>query len=153
MATVTTVFRRRKLPGAGLQKVFLDLRRWPTLSVIILTALFIVGIFGPPIKAGGLEYPGFAPYGYAEGTPKDRTIPPFWGREQVKMKTVVQRVNQLRQEATYQVSLRDARKIKPDAQLGEQVPVVSGSLVLSPTPWAPTKWVGISPAVWSTRPG
>ena len=112
------------MPGAGLHKVFSDLRRWPTISVIILTVLFIVGIFGPPLKVGFLDYLGFAPYGYAEGTPKDRTIPPFWGREQVKMKTVVQSVNQLRQEATYQVSLRNARKIKPGAQLGDQVPVV-----------------------------
>ncbi|MFQ6031142.1 MAG: ABC transporter permease subunit, partial [Dehalococcoidia bacterium] len=122
--TINNILRRPRSLVSGPQPLLLRLRRWPTVSIIILAVLFIVGIFGPPIKAGFLEYSGFAPYGYAEGTAKDRTIPPFWGRERVKMKTVVQSVNQLRQEATHQISLRDARKIKPAAQLGDQVPVV-----------------------------
>ena len=80
MATINNVLRRPKFAISGPQSLLLRLRRWPTVSIIILMVLFVVGIFGPPIKAGALDYPGSAPYGYAEGTAKDRTIPPFWGK-------------------------------------------------------------------------
>ena len=124
MAANAELFVSRKTWVSQAQEMVSTFRRWPMVSTFVLVALVIIGILGPPIKIGGLEYPGFAPYGYAEGTSTDRNIPPFWSSEKTTPKTVVQSVNQFRAEASSQVSLRNARVIDPDAQLGDQVAVV-----------------------------
>ena len=87
-------------------------RRLPLIPIFILLLVVVSGITAHWI----------APHHPTKGTLADRNLPGFWGGEKSTLKTVVEEVEV--GIGHRQINLEDAREIKGDAVLGDQVKVV-----------------------------
>ena len=115
MAEVTTTLRRRRQGLPSWQQIGHVLRRWPVLPIVVLTALVVVGLFAPLIS----------PYNPLDIDLPARNTPPFWVEAQTESRTVALRVDKLSSEDRLKMSLRDARKINPNAEVGEVITVIT----------------------------
>jgi len=97
------------------QQIGYVLRRWPVLPIVVLTTLVVVGLFAPLI----------APYNPLDIDLPARNTPPFWVDVETESRTVAERVDKLSAEDRFKISLRDARKIKEDAVVGEVITVIT----------------------------
>ena len=88
-------------------------RRLPLLPVSMLLLVLISGITAPWI----------APHSPTRGTLSDRNLPGFWGGERITLKAVVEEVEI--GLGHRQMTLEDARNIKADVVLGDEVGVVT----------------------------
>ena len=113
MADATVVIRRSRRRIPSWQQIGHVLRRWPVLPIAILTALVTVGLFAPL----------FAPFDPLRVDLPARNTPPFWVAVETEERTVVQTVDKLSEEDRLNIALKDARKIKEDAALGDVVVV------------------------------
>lgn len=116
MAVETTRILRR--PRAALPSwptIRHVLRRWPVIPMVVLSVLVLVGVLAPVLSP---HDPLLVDLG-AHNTP------PFWYEPEVSTRTVVERVDKLSAEARSQISLREAQRIDPDAQVGQEMEVVT----------------------------
>ena len=93
--------------------VYKTIRRLPLIPVFLLSLVVIAGVFAPIL----------APHDPEKGELKERNIPPAWSGGEKSSKIVVERVSI--NERTTAVTLADALKINPAAQLGDEVDVFS----------------------------
>ncbi|MCH8897606.1 MAG: ABC transporter permease subunit [Chloroflexi bacterium] len=73
----------------------------------------------------GLFAPLVAPYDPLRVDLPARNTPPFWVEAETEARTVAQRVDKLSEEDRLKISLRDARKIKEDAAVGDVIIVIT----------------------------
>ena len=92
---------------AGAYRLF---RRWPIIPVFILALVLVCGIFAPLIAAHDPEL----------GRLENQKIPPFWysAKTEDTPRTVVERVSIANRNT--EISLSEARKSDPEAQIGDQ---------------------------------
>jgi len=88
-----------------------SLRRLPIIPVALLSIVVFAGVTADWI----------APHDPERGDLRLRMLPPFWSGEETTIKTVVDKVALGHSNA--QISLRDAQKIRTEAELGESVAV------------------------------
>ena len=100
----------RKARAAG---VYRKLRRWPVIPVFLLGLVVFAGLFAPLL----------APHDPEKGDLRERNIPPVWSGGEKAVKTVVQKMTI--NERTTSVTVSDAQKIDPSAQVGDQIEVFS----------------------------
>ena len=100
----------RKARAAG---VYRKLRRWPVIPVFLLGLVVFAGLFAPLL----------APHDPEKGDLRERNIPPVWSGGEKALKTVVQKMTI--NERTTSVTVSDAQKIDPSAQVGDQIEVFS----------------------------
>lgn len=100
----------RKARAAG---VYRKLRRWPVIPVFLLGLVVFAGLFAPLL----------APHNPEKGDLRERNIPPVWSGGEKAVKTVVQKMTI--NERTTSVTVSDAQKIDPSAQVGDQIEVFS----------------------------
>ena len=98
----------RRAKAAGIYRKF---RRWPVIPVFLLGLVVFAGLFAPLIS----------PHDPEKGELRERNIPPAWSDGEKATKTVVERLSI--NERTTSVTLSDAQKIDPAAQLGDQLEV------------------------------
>ena len=98
----------RRAKAAGIYRKF---KRWPVIPVFLLGLVVFSGLFAPLIS----------PHDPEKGELRERNIPPAWSSGEKATKTVVERMSI--NERTTSVTLSDAQKIDPAAQLGDQLEV------------------------------
>ncbi|MQG28606.1 MAG: ABC transporter permease subunit [SAR202 cluster bacterium] len=98
----------RRAKAAGIYRKF---KRWPVIPVFLLGLVVFSGLFAPLIS----------PHDPEKGELRERNIPPAWSDGEKATKTVVERMSI--NERTTSVTLSDAQKIDPAAQLGDQLEV------------------------------
>lgn len=94
--------------AAGIYRKF---KRWPVIPVFLLGLVVFAGLFAPLIS----------PHDPEKGELRERNIPPAWSDGEKATKTVVERLSI--NERTTSVTLSDAQKIDPAAQVGDQISV------------------------------
>ena len=97
-----------KEKAAGIYK---KIKRLPLIPVFLLSLVVIAGVFAPIL----------APHDPEKGDLTDRNIPPAWSSGEKSVKTVVERMSI--NERTTSVTLSDALKDNPNAQLGDELEV------------------------------
>lgn len=113
--SITRVLRRPRVGLPSWATTRNILRRWPVIPLVVLSILIVVGVLAPVLS----------PHDPLLVNLNDRNTPPFWYKPVVSSLSVVQRVDKLSLEARSQISLREARQLDPDAQIGQQVEVVT----------------------------
>lgn len=98
----------RRAKAAGIYRKF---KRWPVIPVFLLGLVVFSGLFAPLIS----------PHDPEKGELRERNIPPAWSDGEKATKTVVERMSI--NERTTSVTLSDAQKIYPAAQVGDQIEV------------------------------
>lgn len=98
----------RRAKAAGIYRKF---KRWPVIPVFLLGLVVFSGLFAPLIS----------PHDPEKGELRERNIPPAWSDGEKATKTVVERMSI--NERTTSVTLSDAQKIDPAAQLGDRIEV------------------------------
>lgn len=93
--------------------IYRKLRRWPLIPVFLLGLVVFAGLFAPLIS----------PHDPEKGELQERNIPPAWSGGQSSPKMVVERLSI--NDRGSQVTLRDAQKIDPTVQVGDQVDIVT----------------------------
>ncbi len=93
--------------------VYKQIRRLPLLPVFLLSLVVIAGVFAPIL----------APHDPEKGELKERNIPPAWSGGVKSVKIVVERMS-INQRTT-SVTLADALKIDPAAQIDDEIEVFS----------------------------
>ena len=96
----------RRAKAAGIYRKF---KRWPVIPVFLLGLVVFAGLFAPLIS----------PHDPEKGELRERNIPPAWSDGEKATKTVVERMSI--NERTTSVTLSDAQKIDPAAQIGDQI--------------------------------
>ena len=96
--------------AAGIYRKF---KRWPVIPVFLLGLVVFAGLFAPLIS----------PHDPEKGELRERNIPPAWSDGEKATKAVVERLS-INERAT-SVTLSDAQKIDPSAQVGDQIAVFS----------------------------
>ena len=99
--------------GAKAVEIFRKVKRWPVIPVFLLGLVVFAGLFAPLIS----------PHDPEKGELRERNIPPAWSDGEKATKTVVERLSI--NERTTSVTLSDAQKIDPAAQVGDQISVFS----------------------------
>ena len=97
--------------GARAAGIYRKFKRWPVIPVFLLGLVVFSGLFAPLIS----------PHDPEKGELRERNIPPAWSDGEKATKTVVERMSI--NERTTSVTLSDAQKIDPAAQLGDQLEV------------------------------
>jgi len=97
--------------GAKAAGIYRKFKRWPVIPVFLLGLVVFSGVFAPLIS----------PHDPEKGELRERNIPPAWSDGEKATKTVVERMSI--NERTTSVTLSDAQKIDPAAQLGDQLEV------------------------------
>ena len=97
--------------GAKAAGIYRKFKRWPVIPVFLLGLVVFSGLFAPLIS----------PHDPEKGELRERNIPPAWSDGEKATKTVVERMSI--NERTTSVTLSDAQKIDPAAQLGDQLEV------------------------------
>ena len=97
--------------GAKAAGIYRKFKRWPVIPVFLLGLVVFSGLFAPLIS----------PHDPEKGELRERNIPPAWSSGEKATKTVVERMSI--NERTTSVTLSDAQKIDPAAQLGDQLEV------------------------------
>ena len=97
--------------GAKAAGIYRKFKRWPVIPVFLLGLVVFSGLFAPLIS----------PHDPEKGELRERNIPPSWSDGEKATKTVVERMSI--NERTTSVTLSDAQKIDPAAQLGDQIEV------------------------------
>lgn len=97
--------------GAKAAGIYRKFKRWPVIPVFLLGLVVFSGLFAPLIS----------PHDPEKGELRERNIPPAWSSGEKATKTVVERMSI--NERTTSVTLSDAQKIDPAAQLGDQIEV------------------------------
>ena len=97
--------------GAKAAGIYRKFKRWPVIPVFLLGLVVFSGLFAPLIS----------PHDPEKGELRERNIPPAWSDGEKATKTVVERMSI--NERTTSVTLSDAQKIGPAAQLGDQLEV------------------------------
>jgi peptide/nickel transport system permease protein len=97
--------------GAKAAGIYRKFKRWPVIPVFLLGLVVFSGLFAPLIS----------PHDPEKGELRERNIPPAWSDGEKATKTVVERMSI--NERTTSVTLSDAQKIDPAAQLGDQIEV------------------------------
>lgn len=107
-----------RFSGISVTGVWRSLRR----NGLLLVSVFILGI----VVLAGILAPWVAPHDPRQGELGDQKIPPVWDAGEFAQKIVVEQPELGKRKE--QVSLREAKKIKEDAVLGEtiQAPVRKG---------------------------
>ena len=100
-------------PGARMMSAARRARRLPLVPIVLLVLVLIAGIGAPWISNHDPE----------KANLRDRNLAGFWGQEESLIKTVVDQVSGGQTEV--EISLGDARKIKEDAAVGEQLEVIT----------------------------
>ena len=90
-----------------------QLRRWPVLPVALLAIVVFAGIAAPWIS----------PHDPERGNLQERHIPPFWYDSEFATKTVVERLSI--SERASQLTLSQAQKLDPQAQVGDEIEAVT----------------------------
>lgn len=93
--------------GAKAAGIYRKFKRWPVIPVFLLGLVVFAGLFAPLIS----------PHDPEMGELRERNIPPAWSDGEKATKTVVERMSI--NERTTSVTLSDAQKIDPAAQLGD----------------------------------
>ncbi|HIL30569.1 MAG TPA: ABC transporter permease subunit [Dehalococcoidia bacterium] len=93
--------------------VYRKIRRLPLIPVFLLSLVVIAGLFAPIL----------APHDPEKGELKERNIPPAWSGGVKSVKIVVERMS-INQRTT-SVTLADALKIDPAAQIDDEIEVFS----------------------------
>lgn len=93
--------------------VYKKIRRLPLVPVFLLSLVVIAGVFAPIL----------APHDPEKGELKERNIPPAWSSGEKDVKIVVERMSI--NERTTSVTLTDALKTNPAAQIGDKIEVFS----------------------------
>lgn len=93
--------------------VYRKLRRLPLIPIFLLSLVVIAGVFAPIL----------APHDPEKGELKERNIPPAWSSGEKDVKIVVERMSI--NERTTSVTLTDALKTNPAAQIGDKIEVFS----------------------------
>ena len=91
--------------------IYRKIKRLPLIPVFLLSLVVIAGVFAPIL----------APHDPEKGDLTDRNIPPAWSSGEKSVKTVVERMSI--NERTTSVTLSDALKDNPNAQLGDELEV------------------------------
>ena len=91
--------------------VYKTIRRLPLIPVFLLSLVVIAGVFAPIL----------APHDPEKGELKERNIPPAWSGGEKSVKIVVERMSI--NERTTSVTLADALKVNPAAQVGDEVEI------------------------------
>ena len=99
--------------GAKAAEIYRKIKRWPVIPVFLLGLVVFAGLFAPLIS----------PHDPEKGELRERNIPPAWSDGEKATKTVVERLSI--NERTTSVTLSDAQKIDPSAQVGDQIAVFS----------------------------
>ena len=99
--------------GAKAVEIFRKVKRWPVIPVFLLGLVVFAGLFAPLIS----------PHDPEKGELRERNIPPAWSSGEKATKTVVERMS-INERAT-SVTLSDAQKLDPAAQVGDQIEVFS----------------------------
>lgn len=97
--------------GAKAAGIYRKFKRWPVIPVFLLGLVVFAGLFAPLIS----------PHDPEKGELRERNIPPAWSSGEKATKTVVERMSI--NERTTSVTLSDAQKIDPAAQVGDQISV------------------------------
>jgi len=97
--------------GAKAAGIYRKFKRWPVIPVFLLGLVVFSGLFAPLIS----------PHDPEKGELRERNIPPAWSDGEKATKTVVERMSI--NERTTSVTLSDAQKIDPAAQVGDQIEV------------------------------
>ena len=97
--------------GAKAAGIYRKFKRWPVIPVFLLGLVVFSGLFAPLIS----------PHDPEKGELRERNIPPAWSDGEKATKTVVERMSI--NERTTSVTLSDAQKLDPAAQLGDQLEV------------------------------
>ena len=97
--------------GAKAAGIYRKFKRWPVIPVFLLGLVVFSGLFAPLIS----------PHDPEKGELRERNIPPAWSSGEKATKTVVERMSI--NERTTSVTLSDAQKIDPAAQVGDQIEV------------------------------
>jgi len=97
--------------GAKAAGIYRKFKRWPVIPVFLLGLVVFSGLFAPLIS----------PHDPEKGELRERNIPPAWSDGEKATKTVVERMSI--NERTTSVTLSDAQKIDPAAQLGDRIEV------------------------------
>ena len=97
--------------GAKAAGIYRKFKRWPVIPVFLLGLVVFAGLFAPLIS----------PHDPEKGELRERNIPPAWSDGEKATKTVVERLSI--NERTTSVTLSDAQKIDPAAQVGDQIAV------------------------------
>jgi peptide/nickel transport system permease protein len=101
-------------PPTAMEKaagIYKKIKRLPLIPVFLLSLVVIAGVFAPIL----------APHDPEKGDLTDRNIPPAWSSGEKSVKTVVERMSI--NERTTSVTLSDALKDNPNAQLGDELEV------------------------------
>ncbi|PKB83058.1 MAG: hypothetical protein BZY88_03045 [SAR202 cluster bacterium Io17-Chloro-G9] len=93
--------------------IYRMLRRWPVIPVALLAVVLVAGITAPWI----------APHDPERGLLPERHIPPFWYSDETATKTVVERMTI--EGRAGQILLSKAQKQQPEAELGDEINVVT----------------------------
>ena len=99
--------------GAKAAGIYRKFKRWPVIPVFLLGLVVFSGLFAPLIS----------PHDPEKGELRERNIPPAWSDGEKATKTVVERMSI--NERTTSVTLSDAQKTDPAAQVGDQISVFS----------------------------
>ena len=99
--------------GAKAVEIFRKVKRWPVIPVFLLGLVVFAGLFAPLIS----------PHDPEKGELRERNIHPAWSSGEKATKTVVERMSI--NERTTSVTLSDAQKLDPAAQVGDQIEVFS----------------------------
>jgi len=97
--------------GAKAARIYRKFKRWPVIPVFLLGLVVFSGLFAPLIS----------PHDPEKGELRERNIPPAWSSGEKATKTVVERMSI--NERTTSVTLSDAQKTYPAAQVGDQIEV------------------------------
>ena len=97
--------------GAKAAGIYRKFKRWPVIPVFLLGLVVFSGLFAPLIS----------PHDPEKGELRERNIPPAWSSGEKATKTVVERMSI--NERTTSVTLSDAQKIHPAAQVCDQIEV------------------------------
>lgn len=97
--------------GAKAAGIYRKFKRWPVIPVFLLGLVVFSGLFAPLIS----------PHDPEKGELRERNIPPAWSSGEKATKTVVERMSI--NERTTSVTLSDAQKTDPAAQVGDQIEV------------------------------
>ena len=99
--------------GAKAAGIYRKFKRWPVIPVFLLGLVVFSGLFAPLIS----------PHDPEKGELRERNIPPAWSSGEKGTKTVVERMSI--NERTTSVTLSDAQKLDPAAQVGDQIALFS----------------------------
>ena len=99
--------------GAKAAGIYRKFKRWPVIPVFLLGLVVFSGLFAPLIS----------PHDPEKGELRERNIPPAWSSGEKATKAVVERMSI--NERTPSVTLSDAQKLDPAAQVGDQIEVFS----------------------------